>query len=250
MRHHPVSFPGASGAPLVGRLTLPEGEPLAWALFAHCFTCTKDIRAARQIAGALAAEGVGVLRFDFTGLGESGGAFSDTNFSSNVEDLVAAARFMEGEGRPVRLLVGHSLGGAASIAAGGRLPEVRAVATVAAPADLSHLSAKLIGPLRLADGLVRIGPGVFRVRPQLLEDLAAQRMEAHVRALRRPLLLLHAPSDDTVPVAHAGRLFAAAEHPRAFVSLDEADHLLSRPEDGAWAGRLIATWASRYLGPR
>lgn len=244
-----VHFPGSTGELLAGRLHPPTGDERAWALFAHCFTCTKDIRAARSIAVALAARGVGVLRFDFTGLGESEGEFAETNFSSNVADLVAAAAWLRGTHRAPSLLVGHSLGGAASIAAAASLPEVRAVATVAAPADLTHLVHTLRTPAVALRGedTVRIGPGVFRIRQQLLDDLAVHRLEAHLRDLGRPLLVLHSPADATVPADHARRLFAAARHPKSFVSLGDADHLLSARGDGDWVAGIIAAWSARYV---
>lgn len=244
-----VWFEGAHGDRLSGRLSLPLGQPLGWVLFAHCFTCGKDIRAARRISEGLARRSLGVLRFDFTGIGESLGDFADTNFSSNVDDLVAAAEFLRHQGRAPVLLVGHSLGGAAVIVAAPRIPECRAVATLAAPADLSHLQRRLERAQvdLLGESTVRIGPGTFTVRRQMLDDLQQHRLRDHVAALGRPLMVLHAPEDQVVPAEAARQLFAAARHPKSFVSLDTADHLVSDPRDGDWVAGMLAAWLARYL---
>ncbi len=246
----PVRFPGAAGAELAGRLHRPP-RPRAFALFAHCFTCGKDLAAARRIADTLASRGVGVLRFDFTGLGESGGSFTDTTFSSNVDDLLAAARFLGETEAPPALLVGHSLGGAAVLAAAGSLPSVRAVATIGAPADPQHV-AHLFDDARdelaaTGEAVVRLAGRPFRIAQGFLDDLAEQRQGARLRALGRALLILHAPGDAVVGIDNARRLYQAARHPKSFVSLDGADHLLSRPADARYAAGLVATWAERYL---
>jgi putative redox protein len=243
-----ITFPGSAGAPLAARLDRPAGTPVGCALFAHCFTCSKELFAAARIAEALSAEGFLVLRFDFTGLGASGGDFANTNFSSNLEDLRRAAAWLERHGHPPNLLVGHS---AAVVAVAADLPSVRAVATIGAPADpghVTHLFADEV-PTIAAQGeaQVQIGGRRFTIRRQLLEDLAAQRLAASAQGLRRALLVLHSPVDDIVGIDNAAELFQAARHPKSFVSLDGADHLLDRRADAVFAARIIATWASRYI---
>jgi uncharacterized OsmC-like protein/fermentation-respiration switch protein FrsA (DUF1100 family) len=252
MATRPVHFPGAFGDRLVARVDLPVGEaPRGWALFAHCFTCSKDLRAVVHMARALNREGIAVLRFDFTGLGESEGDFADTHFSSNVEDLVAAARYMAEAWSPPDLLVGHSLGGAAVIQAAHALPSVRGVVTIGAPSDPAHVLQHLeaVRPELDAEGEAEacIAGRSFRVRRSFVEDVSEARLEEAVRTLGRPLLILHAPDDDVVSVEHAGRLFRAAGHPRSFVALDGADHLLLDPVHSRYAARVTAAWASRYL---
>ncbi len=245
-----VEFPGASGAPLSARLDLPVAPPIAYALFAHCFTCSKDTRAAAYVAAALAERGIATLRFDFTGLGGSGGDFANTNFSSNRADLVAAADFLRRRYRAPEILVGHSLGGAAVLAAAREIPEASGVVAIAAPAEPAHVLAHI--PRR--DEIERTGEAEvvlagrsFRIRKQLLDDLAGQRPDEAIRNLGKALLVMHSPRDDTVAIDNATRIFQAARHPKSFVSLDPADHLLTRREDAAYAGHVIATWAERYL---
>lgn len=246
-----VTFPGSRDAELAARFDRPAGEMKAVALFAHCFTCSKDQFAAQRIARALADLGVAVLRFDFTGLGASGGDFANTNFSSNVEDLVAAADWLRRTHRAPDLLIGHSLGGAAVLAARARIPEVAAIATIGAPAEPSHVRRMLreAEPEIAAKGEaeVELGGRRFRVRRQFLEDLDGQSLEGRIRALKAALLVMHAPLDDTVGIENATRIFVAARHPKSFLSLDDADHLLSRRADAAYAARVLAAWASRYV---
>ena len=253
MRIQRITFPGAHGDELVARLDLPDQvEPVAWALFAHCFTCSKNLKSVGHISRALNEEGLAVLRFDFTGLGESEGDFADTNFSSNVEDLVAAARFMEEHHQPPSLLVGHSLGGAAVLRAAHELPSVRAVATIGAASDPAHVvrhfgeAAETIQ--REGEATVAIAGRPFQVRKQFLEDVREARLAEVVGVLDRALLILHSPADATVGIDHATRLFQMARHPRSFISLDDADHLLLDERDAKYAGRAIAGWASRYVG--
>lgn len=247
-----IQFPGAHGDQLAARLELPENTPRAFALFAHCFTCTKDYRAVVRISRSLAASGVAVCRFDFTGLGESEGDFADTNLTSNIEDLVAAAQFLRERFEAPQLLIGHSLGGAAMLAAASRIPEARAVVTLAAPSDTEHLSHRL---LRMAPELaeldeaeVTIAGRPFLVRKQLLVDLEDHRMSDYLDSLQRPLLILHSPQDEVVDIENAERLFQKASYPKSFVSIDGADHLLGAPAD-SWkvAAAAIKSWASRYL---
>jgi len=247
-----LTFEGATGDRLVGRLETPVGEePLAYALFAHCFTCSKDLKAAVNISRALAAERIAVLRFDFTGLGESAGDFADTNFSSNVGDLVAAAEFLEREYRAPELLVGHSLGGAAVLQAAARLPEAAAVATVGAPAEPEHVKHHFEGSLeeirRGEEAEVTLAGRTFTIRRQFIEDLEATRMEESVASLRRALLIFHSPTDRIVGVDNAARIYGWAKHPKSFVSLDRADHLLSRSSDSRYVGAVLAAWARKYL---
>lgn len=254
MPTHPFDFLNAAGERLSGRLELPVGPARAWALFAHCFTCGKDNIAAVRISRRLAGAGVGVLRFDFTGLGRSEGDFADTSFSLNIADLVAAADAMAAAGMPVLLLVGHSLGGAAVMAAAGSLPDVRAVATIAAPFDVAHVLAQL-DPDALArieadgEGVVAIADRPFRVGRKLIDDLRQQDQGARIAALRRPLLLLHSPTDAVVGIDNVTSIYLAARHPKSFVSLEGADHLLTNGDDAAFAADMIAAWAGRYLPP-
>ena len=247
-----LTFAGAGGETLAARLDLPAGPARAYALFAHCFTCTKDIFAAQRIAGVLAECGIAVLRFDFTGLGHSGGEFANTNFSSNVGDLVAAADHLRATRSAPKLLIGHSLGGAAVLAAAARVPEAVAVATIGAPADPGHVAhlfqdaAEEIAAKGEAE--VDLAGRRFRVKKQFLDDIAAQNLKPALGTLRKALLLFHAPRDETVGIDNAGQIFAAAKHPKSFVSLDDADHLLSRKADAIYVAEVLAAWAGRYLG--
>jgi putative redox protein len=247
----PVQFPGAAGPVLSGRLHLPSGIPRACVLFAHCFTCGKDVLAAARIARRLSALGLAVLRFDFTGLGDSEGDFTHTDFSSNVQDLVAAAAFLRQNHEAPALLVGHSLGGAAVLVAASAIPECRAVATIAAPSDPAHVSG-LFGEhiaqiVSEGEARVRLAGRSFRIRREFLDDIAEQNLARHIAALARPLLVMHSPADAVVPLADAGAIFAAAQHPKSFIALDGADHLLSSKGDADRAARLIAAWSARYL---
>ncbi len=251
MKSEHLRFPGARGQSLAARLDSPEGAPAGFALFAHCFTCSKDLKAAGWISHALVARGIAVLRFDFTGIGESEGDFAETGFSSNLEDLVAAADFLRREREAPRLLVGHSLGGCAVLAAAERIPEALAVATIGAPSDTGHLKQALV---RLAPDLeargeakIHLGGRPFRVRRELLDDLAAEHLAGVLERLHRPLLIFHSPVDNVVGLDHARRLFEMARHPKSFISLDGADHLLSRERDARYAGEMLAVWAGRYL---
>jgi putative redox protein len=246
-----ITFPGAGGAPLAARLDHPDGPPRAYALFAHCFTCSKDTLAASRISAALTADGFAVLRFDFTGLGGSEGDFANTDFSSNIADLVAAADWLRASHAAPKLLIGHSLGGAAVLAAAAKIPECVAVATIAAPFDPAHV-AKLLEPARAqieaaGEAQVRIAGRTFRIRRQFLDDIAAQPQRQAIADLRRALLILHSPLDTTVDISNAADIFMAAKHPKSFVSLENADHLLTRKEDAVYVARVLAAWASRYL---
>ncbi len=250
-RSERITFANPAGEELAARLDWPDGAPVAFALFAHCFTCSKDSVAAARISQGLAAHGVAVLRFDFTGLGSSEGEFANTNFSSNLDDLAAAADYLREAHQAPKMLIGHSLGGAAVLAAAERVPEAVAVATIGAPFDPAHVT-HLLAPARAeieASGAaeVRLGGRSFRVRRQFLDDITAHKLGDHVARLRKPLILFHAPRDQIVGIENAGHIFTAARHPKSFVSLDDADHLLSRRADAIYVADVLAAWASRYL---
>lgn len=251
-RSEKLEFENAAGERLAGRLELPAGEPRAAALFAHCFTCSKDVAAASRISRALARRGIAVLRFDFTGLGNSEGDFANTDFSSNVADLIAAGEHLNERGLAPKLLVGHSLGGAAVVAAASSIPPSRAVVTIAAPSEPGHVRRLLRDDLaaieRTGEARVALGGREFTIQRAFLEDLEHHDLAARARELRRALLILHSPLDEVVGIDHARRLFDAALHPKSFLSLDRADHLLSRREDSEYAAELIAAWSSRYVG--
>ncbi len=247
-----VRFAGAQGHELDARLDLPPGEVVAFALLAHCFTCGKDLKAAGWISRALVDRRIAVLRFDFTGLGASAGEFADTNFTTNVEDLVAAAGYLRTHHRAPQILIGHSLGGTAALLAARRIPEVAAVATIAAPADLGHLRGFLeeqtgaLGPEQSAE--VDVMGRVLRVKGQMLDDLRRYDVLAEVLRLDRPLLVFHSPEDAVVGVEHGRRIFEAAPWPKSFVALDGADHLLiEREADARYVAEVLACWAARYL---
>ncbi|MEM1307562.1 MAG: bifunctional alpha/beta hydrolase/OsmC family protein [Pseudomonadota bacterium] len=246
-----TTFLGHDGSELAARLDLPAGHVRGYAVFAHCFTCSKDLSAARHVAQALARNGIAVLRFDFTGLGRSGGDFANTNFSSNVADLVRAADHLRTSFEAPRLLIGHSLGGAAVLAAAEAIPEVSAIATIGAPADVAHVLHNFgasVDAIR-ADGEadVSLGGRAFRVKKQFIEDAERARLTDKVAKLGKALLVMHAPRDETVSIDNATHIFLSAKHPKSFVSLDDADHLLSRPADARFAASVISSWASRYV---
>lgn len=251
MRTERQDFPGAGGQKLAARLDAPDGAVKAYALFAHCFTCGKDVFAASRIAQALTGHGIAVLRFDFTGLGGSEGEFASTNFSSNVADLVAAADYLRSAYRAPALLIGHSLGGAAVLAAASAMPEVKAVVTVAAPSDPAHVTGLFREHLErinaAGEAEVQLAGRPFRIQRQFLEDAAGHRLKVKIATLRRALLVMHAPNDTTVDVSNAMDIFTAARHPKSFISLDDADHLLTRKDDAVYVADMIAAWSARYL---
>ncbi len=246
-----TTFASSLGHELAARLDLPSEGGRAYALFAHCFTCTKDILAARHIAARLASLGIAVLRFDFTGLGSSAGEFKNTSFSSNIEDLVFAANHLRTHYRAPAILIGHSLGGAAVLAAAHRIPEAKAVVTIGAPSDVAHVlhhfQAHLDDIERDGVANVTLAGRTFPISRALVEDARGQAIEHHVANLRKALLVMHAPRDQTVGIEHATKIFTAAKHPKSFVSLDSADHLLSDNRDAAYAAEVLAAWASRYV---
>lgn len=241
-------FANRRGRSLSGRLEVPEGPVRAWAVFAHCFTCDKRSLAAVRVSRALAERGVGVLRFDFTGLGESEGELAESGFSANVDDLLDAVARMRAQGCAPALLVGHSLGGAAVLAAAGEVPEARAVAVIGAPCQPEHVLRLMVGAPD-AEGRVALDVGGRQVTldPAFVEDLKRQDPARRIAALDRALLVLHAPGDAVVGIDNASAIFAAARHPKSFVSLDGADHLLSAAADADYAAGVIAAWADRYL---
>ncbi|MGC2774200.1 MAG: bifunctional alpha/beta hydrolase/OsmC family protein [Bradyrhizobium sp.] len=244
-------FEGASGEQLAAALDLPDGAPRAYALFAHCFSCGKDTHAARRIAMALTAHGIAVLRFDFTGLGSSEGDFANTTFSSNVADLVRAADHLRETRQAPAILIGHSLGGAAVLAAASGIPDARAVVTIAAPSDPGHVTALFKDSLDAIrhDGSaeVSLAGRPFRISSAFLDDVAEQRLLDKVVHLHKALLVMHSPIDETVGIDNATKIFVAAKHPKSFISLDHADHLISRKDDAAYIAEVIASWASRYV---
>ncbi len=247
-----VTFEGASGERLAARVDLPvEGTPRAWALFAHCFTCSKNLNAVVNVARSLNLEGIAVLRFDFTGLGGSEGEFADTNFSSNIEDLVAAASYMEAEWGAPEILIGHSLGGAAVLHAAHQIPSCRAVVTIGAPSDPAHVLQHMEDSFDEIEeegmATVHLAGRPFTVKQQFVEDIREARMKEVVRDLDRALLILHSPVDEVVSIDHAGTLFTMARHPRSFIALDGADHLLTDQRDSRYAARAIAGWVGRYV---
>lgn len=250
MRTERFEFPGTRSQHLAARLDAPDGPAQAYALFAHCFTCGKDIFAAARIAEGLVARGIAVLRFDFTGIGASEGEFANTNFSSNVSDLVAAAAHLRDNYKAPALLIGHSLGGAAVLAAAGEVPEAKAVVTIAAPSDPTHVTGlfrERIAEIETqGEAQVQLAGRAFRIKRQFLLDAAEHNLAAKVAALRRALLVLHSPTDATVDIANATRIFTAAKHPKSYVSLDRADHLLSGRAHAVYAANVIAAWAEPY----
>jgi uncharacterized OsmC-like protein/alpha/beta superfamily hydrolase len=248
-----TTFTGSLGHELAARLDMPPAGVRAYALFAHCFTCSKDLLAARHIAATLTSLGVAVLRFDFTGLGSSAGEFQNTNFSSNVEDLVRAADHLRERYQAPALLIGHSLGGAAVLAAAQRVPEAKAIVTIGAPSDVAHVLHHFQAQLEQIEqngvANVTLAGRTFPISRTLLEDAKGQALQQCVANLRKALLVMHAPRDETVGISHASAIFTTAKHPKSFISLDDADHLLSRKRDAAYAAQVIAAWASRYIEP-
>lgn len=251
-RSERATFMGGAGEMLAARLDLPTGQPKAWALFAHCFTCTKDLKGAARLADALTAHGIAVLRFDFTGLGNSEGEFSNTTFTSNIHDLVAAAGWLREHHEAPQVLIGHSLGGAAVLAAAADIPECKAVATIAAPADPAHLTChfgQAVSEIeKTGRGEINVGGQPFTITREFLDDINAHNLGKAIAHLDRALLILHSPYDETVGIDNAERIFMAAKHPKSFVSLDDADHLMHGDGDATYAADVIAAWASRFVG--
>ena len=252
MQFKNLEFKNKDGQTLSARLDLPvDGKPIAYALFAHCFTCSKNIKAIAHISRALTREGLAVLRFDFTGLGESEGDFGNTNFSSNVDDLIVAADFLKSNYLAPEILIGHSFGGAAVLQAAGRIPSSKAVASIAAPSDPQHVT-RVLGSATASiqnqgQADVTLGGRTFTLKKQFLDDLDFVNMADTLKNLDRALLVLHSPIDETVGIENAAQIFQAARHPKSFISLDTADHLLTNSEDSLYAGSVIAAWAMKYV---
>ena len=246
-----LEFPGTDGLTVAGLLETPESNPHSFVLFAHCFTCGKDVVSASRIARALVARGYAVLRFDFTGLGNSDGDFANSNFSSNVNDLVLAADFLRENYRAPSLLIGHSLGGAAVLAAAHDMKEVKGVVTIGAPADPQHVVKQFdckideINETGVAE--VKLAGRSFTVKKQFLDDLADQYQSGKIASLKKALLVFHSPVDATVSIEEAEKIYRSAKHPKSFVSLDNADHLLTRAKDAEYVATTIAAWATRYI---
>lgn len=253
MRTERFQFSGADGQQLAATLDLPDTPPVAYALFAHCFTCGMNVLAAKRIASALAAHGIAVLRFDFTGIGASEGEFANTTFSSNVVDLVRAADHLRETKMAPAILIGHSLGGAAVLAAAEHVPEARAVVTIAAPSDpfhVTHMFKDRIEDIRRdGDVEVKLAGRPFRIKREFLDDVAEQNLTARIAKLRKALLILHSPTDNTVGIDNATHIFVAAKHPKSFVSLTDADHLLNQKRDAEYVAHVVAAWVERYLDP-
>lgn len=246
-----VDFQGPHGK-LSAKLDMPDGTPRAYGVFAHCFTCSKDVLAANRICHGLAERGVAMLRFDFAGLGASAGDFADTNFSSNVDDLVAAADFLRTRFEAPRLLVGHSMGGTAVLAAAQRIPESKAVVTIASPSDPHYVVDKLLSEhldtlAQLGEARVKLAGRDFQIRQQFVEDAAQHGLADRIAGLGRALMVMHAPQDDTVDIANGQRIFDLARYPKSFVSLDGMDHLVTGREDAAQVARMIAAWSARHI---
>jgi uncharacterized OsmC-like protein/fermentation-respiration switch protein FrsA (DUF1100 family) len=246
-------FTSSESHQLAAALDLPEREPIAYALFAHCFTCGKDVLAAKRIAVALSAKGIAVLRFDFTGLGSSEGDFANSTFSSNVADLVRAADHLRDTRKAPSILIGHSLGGAAVLAAAGQIPDATAIVTIAAPSDPAHVTGlfkdRIDDIRRHGEVEVSLAGRPFHIKREFLDDIAEHGLMAHVANLHKALLVMHSPTDDTVGIDNATRIFVAAKHPKSFVSLAGADHLLTGKRDAAYVADVIAAWAERYIDP-
>ena len=246
-----LNFPGSSGAELAARLDLPADNPRAYALFAHCFTCSKDIFAAARISEALVERGFAVLRFDFTGLGASEGEFANTNFSSNVEDLKQAADYLRQNYSAPEILIGHSLGGAAVLAVAADVPEAKAVATIGAPSDAEHVvhnfGAKIDEIEKEGEASVSLAGREFTIKKQFLDDLKSQAVQERISSMKKALIVFHAPRDAVVGIENAASIFTAAKHPKSFISLDDADHLLSRRSDAVYVADVMSAWASRFI---
>lgn len=251
MKTERLEFTGHDGSTLAARLDLPVGKPAAYALFAHCFTCSKDIPAARRIAQRLASLGIAVLRFDFTGLGHSGGEFANTGFSSNIQDLLKAVEFLRDQYKAPQLLIGHSLGGAAILATAGSVPEAKAVVTIGAPAEPEHVLHNIsdhIDEIFIeGEAEVLLAGRPFTIKEQFIEDICGTTLTDAVSNLKKALLVMHAPLDETVELENAAKLFQMAKHPKSFITLDSADHLLSRAEDAEYAAEMISAWVQRYI---
>mgnify|MGYP003626335159 CR=1 FL=1 len=246
-----VEFKGSTGETLSAKVDLPNGNIKAYALFAHCFTCSKDLKAVGNITKALAENGIATFKFDFTGLGQSSGNFADTNFSGNVGDLVKAYEFMNDEFSAPSILIGHSLGGAAVLQASHKMNSVKAVATIGAPAEPAHVKENFEMSIdeinEKGEAKVTLAGRPFTIKKQFIDDLEEARMKKFICDLGKALIVFHSPIDNTVGIDNASKIFIAAKHPKSFISLDKADHLLSEKEDSMYVGKVLATWAEKYI---
>ncbi|TBR37515.1 alpha/beta fold hydrolase [Marinomonas agarivorans] len=251
MKTEKITFANKAGHSLAGLIDIPTQGVKAYALFAHCFTCTKNLKAVNNISAALAKVGIATLRFDFTGLGQSDGDFAETNFSSNVEDLLAAADFLSAEYKAPKLLIGHSLGGTAILQAAQRIESAKAVVTIGSPSYAAHVAHLLSGSKteleQSGEADVKIGGRHFKMRKQFLDDLAQHQSPTSISSMKKALLIFHSPIDTVVSVDNAAELYRHASHPKSFVSLDTADHLMSNPEDSIYVGETLASWCQRYI---
>jgi putative redox protein len=252
MKSRNIEFSGSQGTNLSARIDEPDdGISKGAVLFAHCFTCSKNLRAVGHISRALTSHGMGVFRFDFTGLGESEGDFADTNFSSNIDDLNAASKYMEQEWSAPRMLIGHSLGGAAVLQAAHHISSAEAVATIGAPCNPEHVTHHLMDKkdeiMKTGKARVKLAGRIFTIKKQFLDDLEEQKMDKIIGTLDKPLLIFHSPVDQTVGIDNAAHIYKLAKHPKSFISLDDADHLLTNEDDARYVGSVTAAWVDRYL---
>lgn len=251
MRSEKIRFDGAFGDELAARIDLPENNVRNYALFAHCFTCSKNLKVVKNLSKTLTKHGIGVFRFDFTGLGESEGDFANTNFSSNIDDLIAAANYMDTHYNAPVILIGHSLGGAAILQSASQIPSSKAVATIAAPSNPEHVKtnfrAKLNEIKEQGIATVTLAGRDFTIKKQFIDDLESTRMDNKIRNLDRALMIFHSPVDNTVSIDNAAHIYKMARHPKSFVSLDNADHLLTKENDSIYLAEVLAAWADRYF---
>lgn len=252
MKLEPVKFENNTGQTIHAILELPvDGNPVSYALFAHCFTCSKDLNAVVNISRSLSRNGIAVLRFDFTGLGESEGEFTETTFSSNISDLILAYEFLETNYKSPDIIIGHSLGGAAVLSAAHSMPKVKAVVTVGAPYKASHVQQLFKDDLSRIEkegiAKVQIGGRPFQIRKEFIDDLKDNEEKVLIKSLNKALLVMHSPQDATVGIDNARKIYESAHHPKSFVSLDGANHLLTNRADSQYVGEIIASWASRYV---
>lgn len=250
-----ITFKGSSGEMLSAKLDSPQGETKSYALFAHCFTCGKDLSTINRISKALNDRGIALFRFDFTGLGLSKGEFANTNFSSNVEDLILAEKFMEENLEAPDIMIGHSLGGAATLVAAAQSPKTKAVAVIGAPSNATNVLKQFGGDLaeinEKGEANVKLAGRPFKIKKQFIEDAKAQNVLDIVANMKKALLILHSPIDETVSISHAKEIYEAAKHPKSFISLDKADHLLlKKPEYSQYVADMIAIWAGQYVNKK
>lgn len=252
MRSQKISFRGAHGDELAAYLDLPKNNVRSYALFAHCFTCSKNLKPVKNISQRLNERGIGVFRFDFTGLGESEGDFSNTNFSSNIDDLLAASDYLKENYNTPEILIGHSLGGAAVLQMASQVKKSKAVVTIAAPSSPEHVKknfgARLEEIKEKGEATVTLAGRDFKIKKQFLDDLEETKMDENIRNLNRALMIFHSPVDETVGIDNAAHIYQMAKHPKSFVSLDDADHLLMKEEDSTYVADIVASWAKRYFG--